>query len=168
MKTIVFIILSIIASLYLVLQYDQVSTFANKVFDKQKVEQNTEQVVKTIDNQLQQLAERYASAHAETIEELNTKVALLEQELDALKLAQQSAQSVVDDELNTPSYADSDTLDLEGLGIKTPQGIELGTNTGEITEFETNSSEQIALKQASLQDITRRMEHLSVSASLNQ
>lgn len=128
----------------------------------QKVEQVSTEVVLSLENKVTELAHNLNQKQQAQIEQLEDRIAELENELIMGRVAQKQ-QTVVDGAVTLHPY---NQTDASSVNITSKHGADLNTATPEALAAGSNNQLQ-RQRQARLQDIADRMEMSSLQALVN-
>ena len=139
MKTLIFVFLVVGAGTYLAAQTDIGVGWLSTAFPTQKINQTAEQLKQQIDEHIEVMNDERVVKQQKTIDELQKRIAYLEHQV--------------------APKSEFNFIDLPKV-----QGVELTTeNNGDpMPDRQTNSNNNT--RQLSLQEITTRMQNLSISA----
>ena len=129
----------------------------------QQVEQVSTQVMESLENKVTELAQNLNQKQQAQIDQLESRIAELENELIIGRIAQKQQPSVADGVVTIHPYNQTEQTTVTSL---TEQGLEINTAIPNL--LAASSDKQLQRKrQARLQDIANKMEMSSLQALVN-
>jgi hypothetical protein len=129
----------------------------------QKLEQVSTQVAQSLENKVTELVQNLNQKQQAQIDQLENRIAELENELIMDRIAQQQQPTVSDGVVTLHPYKQSE---VAYVGSATEQGLALNTETPDTLAATSNNQLQ-RKRQARLQDIADKMEMSSLQALVN-
>ena len=129
----------------------------------QQVEQVSTQVMESLENKVTELAQNLNQKQQAQIDQLESRIAELENELIIGRIAQKQQPSVADGVVTIHPYNQTEQTAVTSL---TEQGLELNTAIPNVLAA-TSDNQLQRKRQARLQDIANKMEMSSLQALVN-
>ena len=129
----------------------------------QQVEQVSTQVMESLENKVTELAQNLNQKQQAQIDQLESRIAELENELIIGRIAQKQQPSVADGVVTIHPYNQTEQTTVTSL---TEQGLELNTAIPNVLAA-TSDNQLQRKRQARLQDIANKMEMSSLQALVN-